>query len=288
MFFAPPKVKSLSRYAEFGIYLGNQHFLMMLGVAITLHLGLIAIYSMTPRQEVIKIPVRALNIKLSGGSADNGVHMPPAASMPAAQASLQNQGAEAGIKAVSQNDIESALDKALADQEKPAAKVHPPRAATGKTASTEKPKPSEFTLATPKRYVREAGGHRRHSASGKGAAGNGSGVQGDAGGQEVIERYTQTVSQWIKNHQAYARSAYKEAAQGQSSVKGQAVIRLRIDRDGHILYNTVDRTSGNELVDQVASAMVQASDPLPAVPSDYPSDSQLEFLIAVQVDFAKQ
>jgi len=152
----------------------------------------------------------------------------------------------------------------------------------------------DFTFSTPKRYVREgqaASGKSVTGGNGRGKTGNGNGseVSGDVGGNEVIERYTQTISQWIKNHQVYAKAVcgQAQAVGGQCDAKGQVVVRIRIDRDGHILYNSVDKTSGKELVDQAAIAMVRASDPVPGVPGNYP-DNQMEFLIAVQVDLSKQ
>lgn len=283
MFFAPPQVKSLSRYAEYGAYLGHKHFMAMLGIAIAAHLTVIAIYSMKPKENVIHIPVRALNIKLSGGSAANGIKMPATTAMPLTPGEpivADDQKAVRDAKPASKEVPKEQKEKKV---ETPPAPLEKPLAAQGQK------KGPEFTLATPKRYVREyKTAHKKAAAKPASGAGNGSGIGGDANGKEMIERYTQTVSQWIKNHQDYARAAYKEAAQGQNKVVGQTVIRLRIDRSGHILFSNVDRTSGNELVDEMAMVMVRASDPVPVVPSDYPGEKELEFLIAVQVDFSKQ
>ena len=43
MFFAPPTLKSLSKYEDFGVYLEYKYFLIMLGAAILMHGGIIDI-----------------------------------------------------------------------------------------------------------------------------------------------------------------------------------------------------------------------------------------------------
>ena len=61
--------------------------------------------------------------------------------------------------------------------------------------------------------------------SSRNKGGNGSTMSGVAGGEEVITRYTQVISQWIINHQAMARAACGEAKEvtGACNAKGQAV-----------------------------------------------------------------
>ncbi|MBI3631006.1 MAG: TonB family protein, partial [Candidatus Sungbacteria bacterium] len=154
---------------------------------------------------------------------------------------------------------------------------------TGRTVVVGEP----TTTTKPKKYVR---GTTRPEKKAAEKDGNGSSVAGVAGGQEVISRYTQIISQWIINHQGMAKAACGEAkaVTGTCNARGQTVVRLRINREGHIISNTVERTSGNELVDQAAIIMVRASDPVPAAPANYPSDSMLEFLVAVQVDLSKK
>ncbi len=290
MFFAPPKVKSLSRYAEYGPYLGNRHFLVMLAIAITAHLSIIAVYSMLPREEIIRIPVRALNIKLTGGSTAS-LHTPQVPSVPsvtaAAPAQPNTQAEEEEMPSLRDTSPEVVVDKAIT---KKTDKVQTMKVPVAKIAHTAKEKQKgEHAVgqgfSTPKRYVR---GSEESAAKAHKKDGNGSNIGGVAGGQEVISRYTQVVSQWIINHQAMAKAACGEAkaVTGECNAKGQAVVRLRINRDGRILSNTVEHTSGSELVDQAAIVMVRASDPVPSVPNDYPSDSQLEFLITVQVDLS--
>lgn len=297
MFFAPPRVKSLSRYAEYGAYLNNGHFLIMLAVAITMHVTVIAIYSMMPSVEVVRIPVRVLNIKLSGGSFANGIHMPSAAPptvpTPAAKAPAADLPKDEDLEPLHEITPEPVPDKEAPKKHAKSSTPHAPALPReGKSVRANSHRgshvpPAELTLLTPKQYVRA--GEEASASQKTDKQGNGGAVAGDAGGKEQIERYTQTISQWIKNHQIYARAVCGEmqAVGGQCEAKGQVVVRLRIDRDGHIVYNSVDKTSGKELVDQAAIAMVRASDPVPSVPSNYPSDTQLEFLIAVQVDLSK-
>lgn len=293
MFFAPPKVKSLSRYAEQGSYIGNKHFLMMLAIAMAGHLSIIGIYSMVPHEEVVRIPVRALNIKLSGGNPAS-IHMTPTAprpqslEAPAPQSSAKQEEDEE-LHPLSDATPEATIDRAMTpklSKEDEAKKIHLPKSATKDAKTTKKgTNAASSTFSTPKKYVR---GSEMSLAKGHNKNGNGSNISGVAGGQEVMSRYTQVVSQWISNHQSMAKAACGEAREvtGSCNAKGQTVVRFRINREGHILSNSVEHTSGSELVDQAAIVMVQASDPVPSVPTDYPSDSQLEFVIPIQVDLA--
>jgi protein TonB len=273
MFFAPPQVKSLSRYSQFGVYLKPKHFLIMLALAGAIHAVIIGIYAMMPRQEVIKIPVRVLNIKLGdgGGSVvqapspapvlnDSRQGIPTLMEMPVRPLAKETPNASKAAQAMVDKDLSTHM-------------LHKPV----RNAVTDETKKADMTLSTPKQYV------RANSAPTEAAAGGNAGTRGSNGrslagtpeGDEIIQRYEQTISLWMARHKIYPEPV-KEA-----HIEGDAVVRIRIDREGRVLYSTIDRSSNNAMIDQAVLAMVQASDPVPAVPTDYPDGSQLEFLIPV-------
>jgi protein TonB len=131
--------------------------------------------------------------------------------------------------------------------------------------------PADASLSTPKQYVRE----REMAGDGTGqGAGTGGGQVGTKGGDEIIQRYEQTISMWIQT-----RKIYPQDAQGRV-LEGNTTVRVRIDHEGHILFYQIEVSSGNSQIDAAALEMVRRSNPVPPVPNNYP-DNQLEFLIPV-------
>ena len=64
--------------------------------------------------------------------------------------------------------------------------------------------------------------------------------------------------------------------------EGLVTLRFTIDRDGHVLRHTIDRSSGYTVLDQETEAMLARSDPLPPVPSEMHGNT---FEIVVPVQF---
>ena len=92
---------------------------------------------------------------------------------------------------------------------------------------------------------------------------------------EVTQRYTQVLSLWL-----YKYRDYPEAARAQG-LSGKALIRLRIERTGRILFYQLDRSTGSPLLDSAIRDMVYRASPVPQVPGHFPGGSQLEFLIPI-------
>jgi protein TonB len=279
MFFAPPKVKSLSKYSEFGSHLGSRDFLWMVGAAAVLHIIIVAVYSMTPHEQTLIIPVRVLNIKLNGGAV--GFNPQPEPVAPAEQKTGVNEERRSAGKIEFQHERPlaqaAAADKAdkvySGSKQKPLIEIL--------TQNTEKrKKPGEDVtlkehdiLQKPKKYVRVTEMNTAQPTV-KGG-GNGSGIAGTSEGREIVRNYEQEISLWMAKHKNYPEEAK------QKRIEGSAVVRIRIDRTGHIIYNAIDVSSGNAIIDQAVMAMVHDSDPVPRVPDNYPTGSELEFLIPV-------
>lgn len=91
----------------------------------------------------------------------------------------------------------------------------------------------------------------------------------------VVSRYSQVLALWL-----YKFREYPEAALA-AGEEGQAVIRLRIDRSGRVLYYSLDRSTGSPLLDEAVREMVIKATPVPEVPKHYPGGSQLEFQMPI-------
>lgn len=95
---------------------------------------------------------------------------------------------------------------------------------------------------------------------------------------EVIARYEQTISAWVHKHQRYTEQAKREDA------NGTAVVRIRINRSGNVVYRRLEKKSGFAVLDREAMNMIQRSDPVPRPPANYPvgSSGLVEFLIPIK------
>lgn len=273
MLFAPPEVKSLSKYSEFGSHLQSRHFLLMVLAAILLHVAIGAVYSMTPHEIPTIIPVRALNIKLNSGSASGELDIPKAESMPGyKEAESTPQG---NILSVRENhepapSRPAAHENTVIDKHKQLISILTEEEKNANTVI-----PRNHVFQKPKKYIREDEKQiAMYDKSGNGH-GNGSPSRGSKEGQEIIRNYEQEISLWIKSHPVYPELARRQ------HLEGNPVVRIRITSDGHIVYNAIETSSGNAIIDQAALDTISRSNPLPRVPSNYPSDEKMEFLIPV-------
>jgi protein TonB len=91
----------------------------------------------------------------------------------------------------------------------------------------------------------------------------------------VVERYEQLLSAWVQQHQRMPEYARKQG------LSGSALVRIRIDRRGNILFNRLERRTGQAILDRAVMDMIARANPVPAVPAEYPAGSQFEFLIPV-------
>ncbi len=93
---------------------------------------------------------------------------------------------------------------------------------------------------------------------------------------EVQKRYTQTISLWIDRHKVYPEDA---RARGEG---GKVELRIRINRQGRIVRFDLQQSSGSAAIDRAITQMIDAANPLPAVPANFPDSSRfLEFIIPI-------
>jgi TonB family protein len=241
-------------------YLGQRSFLLTLLIAFLLHLSCIVAWGFAPQARIVDIPVRTLNIKLGDDESDDEIK----AAQPAA---------------VNNADVENTISHLVYDQV-PAAKTHVAPAirsmdkalgAADKDAAAGSAMDkalSEASAAPPRQFVRDKGMPLPKS---KGSTA-GSSTQKDA---EMVSRYEQLISMWIRKFQIIPPEARTQ------NMQGDTVVRIRIDRQGNIRYYILEHSTGFQVLDRAAIDMIRRANPVPAVPNDYPSDELMEFLIPV-------
>lgn len=311
---------SSSPYGRFGGYLENQHFFGTLLLAFLLHLGGITLYQILPKEVVELVPVRVLNIKIgqpvtqlaepkrqsaAPQSQDNSakntrdMRVPVTAKKPAPKPAIKKPATPSKPQPAKKSPV-------IKPVVKPVAKAQP---RPQKNTAIARNKPSlpeiskgisiaEAALAqraleeshqkenhTAKQYVREdaipADRYQPTPRDENGKAGQGSG-EGSAIGNsnladaEVESRYTQTLSLWLNRYKVYPVEA-RSAGTG-----GTVMLRIRINRQGRIMRYYLERSSGHKILDNAISAMVNAANPVPAVPPNYPDPRPyLEFLVPI-------
>ncbi len=65
--------------------------------------------------------------------------------------------------------------------------------------------------------------------------------------------------------------------------RGHAHLRFRVGRDGRVVSWSLDKSSGHQILDAEAQALVQRASPMPPPPADL-ADAALEFVVPIQFD----
>ena len=236
-----------------GEYLDQRYFFLTVFATLLMHLTIAYVSSLAPQSQVLDIPVRVLNIKLGDGE-----EMTPE-EIKAAQPDADNK-----------SDVESAISKMVQTQETEAA-GHASAKSADKVAANDpnvvyEPKKAG-TVA--KQYVR-ANPVQANSKNGGSTMGNSTAKEA-----ELMSRYEQLISLWIEKFKKYPDEARSQ------NMQGETVVRIRIDRQGNILYYILEHSTGFPVLDHAAIDMVKRANPVPAVPNDYPKGDMIEFLIPV-------
>lgn len=266
------------------IYLNRQHFAAMVCVALAVHIMLGVSWALAPEAKVNKVPVHVLNIKLGAGDSMAGTLSP---------VSMEESRAIAASVSRHPNPVPPPRENERQGKKEPAPAKKSPEPA--KQAAKADPAPTERHVAQergpsnrvrtvsgvhntplasdarPSQYVRA--GDARGSADGS-AIGNS--LDAEA---QIMQRYTQLISMWINRQKAVFDRAI------QPGMRGNIVIRLRIDRSGKIHFFKLDKATGVPAVDAAAAEMVRAANPVPPAPSNYPGGNMFEFLIPVGYTF---
>jgi len=64
-------------------------------------------------------------------------------------------------------------------------------------------------------------------------------------------------------------------------IEGTGSVRVRLDRRGRVLERSVEKSTGERLLDDAAVEMTSRADPFPPVPGNYSGDS-FEFVAPIE------
>ena len=87
-------------------------------------------------------------------------------------------------------------------------------------------------------------------------------------------RYEQLLVAWLEKHKKYPRRAKR------MRIQGEGVLRILINRAGQTQQVTLERGTGNRLLDKAALGMAQRANPFPPMPDNDPRP-ELEFMVPV-------
>ena len=87
--------------------------------------------------------------------------------------------------------------------------------------------------------------------------------------------YVGLVRAQLERNKVYPRSAQQRRQQG------RAMVRIAIDRAGHVIKYQLEGSSGHELLDREVMAMIQRASPLPPIPAGIDGE-QMEIIVPVE------
>ncbi|MBI5504711.1 MAG: energy transducer TonB [Deltaproteobacteria bacterium] len=112
-------------------------------------------------------------------------------------------------------------------------------------------------------------------AAAPGLAGVGPGSTAPTVGSAIRVRYEQQLYVWLARFKQYPMMARRRGIEGRGSV------RVRLDRRGRVLERSVERSTGERMLDDAAVEMTRRADPFPPVPGDYSGES-FEFVAPIE------
>ncbi|MFO0388826.1 MAG: energy transducer TonB [Alphaproteobacteria bacterium] len=259
----------MQRHAEM---LGSNHFAVAVAAAVALHMLALFIYHISPKTQVIDIPVRALNIKLSEDDLLTEEEIKLATPTNSNYSQVENtitrlvrsQEAEAAREKSVVKSIDKAFDNVVKIPTDKKLYKFDMRSEGVKSAAPVMPVVArQFVrdLAAPTPVAKPEQAPLSNSASKE---------------AEVLARYEQLISMWIQKFKQYPNAAKS------AGMQGETVVRIRIDRRGNVKYYSLERSTGHADLDRAAVDMIRRANPVPAAPADYPTGGEvLEFLIPV-------
>lgn len=281
----PVDKKSLYRFD----HLPASWFPKMLAAAAGLHALVLVLWMVLPHDGVMVVPVRTLNLRL--GSHEGVIDEAPgggSSSAPLTREQASNLIAETMQAPVrpyvpvappapkeanlsqAQQDVLKTLEEKISERE-------------AKDAEREKRETSKQDAMSVSGDAAQTGGQAGQAGSGrtpvKYVRGNpGGSVYGDSTAAEaaILSRYEQLISRWIEQYKRYPDEAKKQG------LVGRGVVRIRINREGKVLFYALDKSTGSMILDRALNDMVHAADPVPKAPDNYPAGRLLEFLIPVE------
>jgi periplasmic protein TonB len=91
---------------------------------------------------------------------------------------------------------------------------------------------------------------------------------------DVVMRYKAQLAAWLDRHKYYPLQAQRRRQEG------EALLWIRINRDGGVLSFQLQELSDHRILNESALSMVNRADPFPAFPDDFPG-TEFEFIAPV-------
>ena len=100
----------------------------------------------------------------------------------------------------------------------------------------------------------------------------------NASDAEALMRYEQLLPLWLNRFRTYPPLAR------QLGLEGEGIVYLRINREGKVLYASIAKSTGHQLLDDALLSMVAAANPVIPVPADYSKGNDV-FSYQIQFQF---
>lgn len=98
---------------------------------------------------------------------------------------------------------------------------------------------------------------------------------------QALMTYEQLLPLWLNRFRTYPPLAR------QLRLEGIGVVYLRIDRQGKVLFASISRSTGHQILDDALLAMVAAANPVIPVPKDYnPNENEFSYQIEFKFDLS--
>jgi TonB family protein len=107
----------------------------------------------------------------------------------------------------------------------------------------------------------------------------GSELGNSADSEQLLRSYEQMLALWLEKHKVSPPITW-------TGKEGDALLRIRINRAGTILLYKLERSTGNQALDDAVLTMVTQSNPVPPIPLEYTGDNQVEFLLPISFNGA--
>ena len=250
------------------------HWLPLLGTSLLLHLAVVLGLILLPRvfRPRMAVPdVYTVNLVSLPAAAPGPVApSPPAANPPALAAAPAPAKARPTIKIPENPTARPAASKT------PPKRVEPP-----KTKPEEpKPEPQVTHPDSPEESApEEKSGTGTDTATGPvpglsgGADGKGSGAGGVAGAGGLLDDATFQYGWYLSNMSSLFSRNWTRPIKPDLLRTLRAVVRFKIQKDGHLSDIVLEQPSGDAALDRSALRAVQDSNPLPPLPYQYGKDS---------------
>jgi protein TonB len=262
----------LLRFWQQGERLTHLHFAAAVFLAFLLHATAYGVWQLMPREAIMDIPVKVLNIKLGDGDdmpteeqqapkiAPNNAVVEQIISKVAKDMQAEAPAGEVAVQPVDKPSAAPA--KKPVDMEKLMAKAKPFDVRTEGTAVAA---PVQSVVAS--QFVREQDAPPTQGGSTLGNS--------NAPSAEAVARYEQLISAWIDKFKPEKLMVVGQPARATASV------RIRIDRRGNIRFMELEQSSQFQALDRAAIDTVRRANPVPPAPADYPSAETIEFIVPI-------